>query len=289
MNIEAILRSPKQRRSPEHITEITELLSTQKAAYVAQGDEKNANEILIKETIFKIQNDYWDCFELLGEKKYYHSWCKLEQVEIAIKFLLNHYMPVEDEYSIKFIKEYIAKFQQLFPYKLFASSEIVKVEKYCSICGQKVSLRTSCGHIKGQIYMGEACHHNVTRAEVVGISMTTDPFNKYAVMGISPNGEGEIDDIYWYPSLEYLYSILDMPYDQWRSEEYKVFEPHNRYKESRNDKCPCGSGQKYKKCCLTKEGVEVDHTEIYLESPTRKSIESSSTLLPGKHRKFVTR
>ncbi len=29
-------------------------------------------------------------------------------------------------------------------------------------------------------------------------------------------------------------------------------------KIGRNDPCPCGSGKKYKKCCLGKEGVSVD-------------------------------
>ncbi len=289
MNIETILRTPQQKRSPDLITEVCEFLARQKAASVARGDEKEANAIFIREGIFKIQNDYWDCFDLIGKGQCYLCWCKLEQIEIAVKFILNHHWPVEDEYSIKFIREYTEKFQKLFPYKLFASSEIVKIDKYCSICDTKVSLRNSCSHIKGQIYMGESCHHRVTKAEVVGISLVKDPFNKYAVAGIAPKDDGSMEDPYNYKSLEYLYSLLDSPFDRWRSEEYKIFEPHSKYRETRNDKCPCGSGQKYKTCCLKKEGVELDHTQLYLENPTKKSLEVFPTYIQGNRKRIRTK
>ena len=35
-----------------------------------------------------------------------------------------------------------------------------------------------------------------------------------------------------------------------------AFLPENReVKVGRNESCPCGSGKKFKKCCLNKEGV----------------------------------
>jgi preprotein translocase subunit SecA len=32
------------------------------------------------------------------------------------------------------------------------------------------------------------------------------------------------------------------------------------YKIRRNDECPCGSGKKYKKCCLASGKYETTHT-----------------------------
>ncbi|OGW82018.1 MAG: hypothetical protein A3G33_04530 [Omnitrophica bacterium RIFCSPLOWO2_12_FULL_44_17] len=41
-----------------------------------------------------------------------------------------------------------------------------------------------------------------------------------------------------------------------KKEEIKKPEPvHVEHKAGRNDPCPCGSGKKYKKCCLTKESM----------------------------------
>ncbi|MHA1275390.1 MAG: SEC-C metal-binding domain-containing protein [Promethearchaeota archaeon] len=40
---------------------------------------------------------------------------------------------------------------------------------------------------------------------------------------------------------------------------------HNKIVIGRNDSCPCGSGRKYKKCCLPKVNAK-----LYRESPIAK-------------------
>lgn len=51
-------------------------------------------------------------------------------------------------------------------------------------------------------------------------------------------------------------------------------------KVSRNDLCPCGSGKKFKKCCITKRGLQ-KHTVSVLsgsqsgEEPKAKKVSSS--------------
>lgn len=42
-------------------------------------------------------------------------------------------------------------------------------------------------------------------------------------------------------------------------------------KASRNDKCPCGSGLKYKKCCLTNKGVNKNKTLNLLEKKSKST------------------
>ena len=39
-------------------------------------------------------------------------------------------------------------------------------------------------------------------------------------------------------------------------------------KADRNDPCPCGSGKKYKKCCMLKTGMQKYQTSIISSAPS---------------------
>jgi len=268
MNIEQILREPQLRVNQREYTErVTDYFIQKKQNCVDAGDEQGANRWAILNSLLGIQNDYIKVFELLADQDYYRGWCLLERIEIAVKLVLCHYQPNGDEYKILFIQQYVRQTQKLFPYQLFGSSEFVKKEVRCSICNSLITLRKRCEHKKGKLYMGEFCGHVITQADFIGMSMVTEPFNKYSVMGVT----GKEDDSYRYPQIDFLLSIIDHPFNEWRTKDYKILDNHANYHAGRNEDCPCGSKMKYKKCCLLKAGVELDHTEFFLRYPTLKS------------------
>ena len=48
-------------------------------------------------------------------------------------------------------------------------------------------------------------------------------------------------------------------------------------KIGRNDPCPCGSGKKYKQCCINKELLELDDNDLvrvsnYVQKPNKSRI-----------------
>jgi hypothetical protein len=55
--------------------------------------------------------------------------------------------------------------------------------------------------------------------------------------------------------LDYLWEYYDDEYDDEYDDDYDdtPIQPAVSVKVGRNDPCPCGSGKKYKKCCLGKE------------------------------------
>jgi hypothetical protein len=268
MNIEQILRNPILRVGKKaNNEEIARYFSEKIASYVVSNDEQSANSWSILNTIFTTQNEYLEIFELFADSDYYKAWCQLERIEIAIKNILRHFSFVQDEYKILFIKEYVGKLQSLFPYKVFGSSEIVKKEIRCSICDSIISLRNRCIHKKGELYMGEFCTHIITQSELIGLSAVYSPFNKYSVLGVT----GKENDNFNYQLIDFLMDIIDHPFNQWSTEHYRILEDHSKYSTKRNEKCPCGSQQKYKKCCLVKAGVELEHTDFKLKYPTMKS------------------
>lgn len=265
MNIEQILRSPQTRVPVNDDNDPVKIFMTANKLNCAESDnETGAKRWALLEMIYTAQNNYLRVFKLLADKDYYVAWCVLERIEIAIKTILRHYTFIDDEYKILFIQEYVTKLQRLFPYKLFASSEFVKKEVRCSICNNIISLRNRCGHRKGEFYKGEHCSHLITNAEILAIAIVEKPFNKYSVANVT----GKDNDPYCYPLIDYLLSIIDHPFNEWDTRESKILENHALYTAGRNDKCPCGSKLKYKKCCLKKAGVELPHTDFILRQPT---------------------
>jgi len=273
MNIEQILRNPQLRigRNEELIASET-YFKGRINFYVSENNEIAANSWAILYSIFNVQNNYIKIFELFELGEYYLAWCQLEGIEIAIKSILKHHKFIDDEYKILFIKEYVLKLQSLFPYKLFGSSELVKKEIRCSICDSIISLRNRCIHKKGELYMGEMCSFIVTKSEMVGMSLVNEPFNKYSVIGVTKKD----DDTYKYPQIDFLMSIIDHPFTEWRTKDSKVLESHEKFNSGRNEECPCRSRKKYKKCCLKKDGIEFDHTEFILKYPTIKSQQNNT-------------
>jgi hypothetical protein len=195
-SIEQILREPLRRVIDETTSEpVSLMLESLKASFVSANNEIGANSIAIQQAVFEIQNNYIRVFKLFKNKDFYAAWCLLERIEIDIKWLLRHYDPIDDEYKILFIKQYVHQLQGLFPYKLFGSSEYIKKLAKCSICGTVITLRNRCRHKKGELYMGQRCSHEILEAEMLAIAVVEVPFNKYSVFGVT----SKEDDPYSYP------------------------------------------------------------------------------------------
>lgn len=236
-----------------------------KADYIRNGQSSQANEVWCIESILKIQTEYLNAFELLKQKEYYKAWCAIEQVELTLGFLAPHHDIGMDEYMLSFIDEHIRKYQKIYPYQIFISPELVEEEKKCNICNQIMSIRNPCGHEVGEIYNGEMCCRIVTKVQILGIAMVESPLQKYSVPFLKDEATGEVTDHYNYEVVEYLTDKLMGPFDAWDFELSSKIYPHTHFASlGRNDKCPCGSGKKYKKCCLDKEGVKLPQYDFML-------------------------
>lgn len=263
--IKSLCEIPSSRSSDDSLVAKREL-KVLKANFVSKNDQISAKEIWILETIIEVQAEYVEAFNLLKAKRFYDGWCQLEKCEISCEALFSHFRTAEDQYKVKWIARIVEQYQQLFPYKYFMSTELIEIEKRCSICNSIVTIRRQCGHKVGEIYNGEYCLRIVTKLDMPGMALVEEPVHKYAVpFFVDPETKQQKDN-YDYRNVEYIIDKLDNPYSGWRFEKLNVKMPHNQFKSyGRNDKCPCGSGEKYKKCCLGKEGVDGVHTQFYLE------------------------
>lgn len=239
-----------------------------KEEYVKRDKQKDAKQVWIYQTIIEIHRLYLNAFKLLKEKNHYEGWCQLERIEITISCLKRHFQFDKSEYRLWHIEKTVKNLQVIFPYRIFASSEILKKKKKCSICDKEISIRKSCGHVVGEIYNGEMCHQIVTEAEVLGVSLVENPGNKYAVTFLKDEQTNEQIDQYNYTTVDYLFENISDPYEHW---DLKVSQQIIRKGDygniSRNEPCSCGSGKKFKKCCGMKIGKKFPHYEFILRSP----------------------
>lgn len=243
------------------------ILSSEKKHALLKENQAEAKHIWCLEQILKIQHRFAEAFTDLKSGHYYEAWCKLERVEIKVNNLERHFNLDDDEFYILSIVTFTEQFQSLFPYKFFVSPGFIYRKKTCSVCNETISVRNPCEHVKGEIYNGEMCHHIIEEFEPLEISIVPNPVQKYSVLWLT-NSDGNQTDHYDYSNVAYVAAGLRKPFDGWELHHTHVREKHELYKDiGRNDKCPCGSDKKYKRCCLKEEGVLRPHINLVFENP----------------------
>ena len=226
-----------------------------KKSAVSVQDEDLANKLWVYESILTVHQYYTGAYQELKKKHYGQGWNMLERAEIEINGLKRHIHLVRDNYQIRFLETMISRFQILFPYRIFGSSELLEQEIVCSICDQKVSLRNPCGHRVGELYMGEYCLRMVTKFEILGLALVENPVNKYSVM-FQENDDPAYRDKVQFGTLNYILDLIKGPYEQWRVDITEKLFPHSDYSNlNPTDSCPCNSGKNYVDCCLLEPGV----------------------------------
>lgn len=243
---------------------IGEELEKMRKEAISQQDEEQANYCWCLKQIFRTQKGFVSAIHLLKIKEFEEAWCAFDRVDIGLSNLEENFdiSQGNDRYHMLFIARMIKEYQKLFPYCHFFSRECIIKAEECTICGRPISLRRSCGHKVGKLYMGELCLRKVTDIELKALSVVTDPFDKYAFLQI-PEKE------YNYGMLEELVLEIDSPYDEFSIETVKVTRPEFTGIE-RNKPCPCGSGKKYKKCHWGTNGELMDHHIVHMSKPMKR-------------------
>ena len=265
MDIEEIkssLRNLKNSKDFEKVlnTLESEIVKNKKIA-VDENNQELAKEYWIIQQILEANKYYINSFENIKKSEYYKGWCNLEKAELRIHFVSSHYEITSNEFNINFIDDQIKKYQSIFPYKVFFSTELLEKKIQCSICDAIITPRKRCEHIQGEIYNGEMCCRRITDGEFLGLAVVENS------VAFRTSEKGEQEDHYDYSLLKYLIPRLKSPFEFWNVELSKRRHPHSNFNFlGRNDKCPCGSGKKYKKCCLPESGVLMPHAEFILEN-----------------------
>lgn len=219
------------------------------------------DDMFICQTFCMFLATYADYWTILLQKDYPESWNRLQDAIDCLR-TLNRFSLVNKTSVFRFFEKQLQSLEILYPYRIFASIEVIAGRVECSICQKSID-SLECSHIQGELYRGKVAYGIVRDIkEFLSMSLVENPADKRCVMS-----EIEGKPIR-FPCVEYLAkSMVNRKFNalmvshtvKTTRKEFTVFE-----NIPRNDKCPCGSGKKYKKCCLGKT-IEKPHIEIILK------------------------
>lgn len=263
-NIKGLITNVTSHYKDRNIEEMFFVLKKLKNEAVNQKNEIFAKELWSFEEILKLQELYINAFNKMKNEDYYNAWCDLERAEIKYISLAKHTKETY-KYKMYFMVNHIRKYYRIFPYKLFSSIEYINLESRCSICNKVIEFKKSCGHKIGEIYNGEMCCRLITKWELIGYSLVTNPLNKYTVVFSVDQNDKKVDN-YDYSIVKYLIERLKSPFDGWDFSRSQKRISHKNYRKiNKHDECPCGSEKTYKECCLKKDGVLSKHIDFKFE------------------------
>lgn len=223
-----------------------ELFNVIKEKAVAENDEKLANAQLIYNNYFLLFCHLASYFKLLKERKYKLSWNVLQDCFDDIKFV-GKYLKVDARKELPEIYALLENYEELYPYKLFVSSEYIISKSHCSICGKSMQ-SLACPHIKGNLYNGEIAREIIDEIqEFQAACLVSHPEDKRCIIELSDDNREEKEKFAKFDQ----YIALNQPFLQKFSIK-TVIENRERkdiIKVGRNQPCSCGSGIKFKKCC----------------------------------------
>lgn len=228
---------------------------------IERNNETLANAQFIFKEYFKLFCNLIQYFEMLENHLYKDSWNTLQDCFDLIKYI-GHYTDNDNRMEINELYELLLQYEELYPYKVFASSEYVISKSHCSICGKSMQ-SLDCPHIKGKLYWGEPAIEYIDKIDVLqAVCIVSNPENKRCIMEISGDARTEKEKFLMLDQ----YLELKQPYLQKCSiEGYK----EQRIREDieivgRKQPCPCGSGKKFKYCCG--KNIYYEHTR-YVVTP----------------------
>jgi len=219
-------------------------------------DERTANQCYVIQEYFNLLMAFSSFWQLVWLGKYSASWNNLQDAINHLN-LIERFTDNQDIFYLNVFYKHLKQLEKLYPYQYFQSVEMVIQEQHCSIC-KRSSFDPACTHIPGNLYYGEMAVTEVTKADLIAVSLVEHPADKRCVVIYEDTSDA-------FKAIKTLASWVKFPMQLFELE-YTVrkIDVSKLHSVERNDNCPCGSGKKYKKCCLPKGFIEKPHIEIIL-------------------------
>lgn len=217
------------------------------------------NDHFVLTAALQMLGNYYLFWQKICTEQFAESWTKLQDIQDGLRTLFR-FSSHRNVLFAAFIEHQCGQLESLYPYRVFASVELAYDSLVCSICARDMS-DPECPHIAGELYRGHVAHGIVRGInQLQAISFVENPMDKRCVISFP-------DDKAHFPLVAYLASLLaEGTLDPLRFqgvEKKNVLLSVAELKGiGRNYACPCGSGLKFKKCCLPKGGVERPHYDI---------------------------
>jgi hypothetical protein len=228
------------------------------AAEVSTRNEAELNDLYVLRTYSAFLLVYTQTWEAVLLQRCSESWRFLQDSLDGLRQIRKF-----SAISMGFFEKQLLELEKSYPYGVFFSVGVKVGHFECSICGLNID-SDACLHRRGELYSGVLAY-GIARnfQEMDHVSMVSSPRDKRCVVHYD-------DDAEQFKVLRYLSELLRTGHfrvgDFGRLQFSKRQRPNPDYQKlGRNDPCYCGSGAKFKHCCISKEFVEGDHVDIVAE------------------------
>jgi hypothetical protein len=250
----------------EETLRLRHLVNEQRTA-ASDAEDQHLNDLFVLDRYVDLLSKYGELWQRLLNGQFSDSWCSLQDCLDLLRVIKRF-----SEINVGFFETQLSELERAYPYSVFVSVGMLVERFECNICGLDID-SDECPHIRGSLYRGEmACGIARNIAHLDHVSLVTDPDDKRCVI--------QYDDASDHFKLVRLLAEL-VASKQWRPADFS----HLRYSErrlpnpdyrpvGRNDLCSCGSGKKFKKCCIGNALIERKHVDLVA---VPRSIESVVT------------
>lgn len=224
-----------------------------------EGKDDVFNDSYFFKTILYILIEYATYWYNVFQNECSKSWNTLQNTQDYLR-ILNKFTRSDKTKFFRFFENQAGNLEKIYPYSLFASIEAIYSQVKCSICGKNMD-NFDCPHIRGELYRGRMASGIVKDVKhLCAVSLVTDPQDKRCVISY-PDSSPAFNVIHHLSRL--LTEKQLNPFNFSRVEFRKIDILQSQLaKIGRNEYCPCGSGKKYKSCCLDKALIKKDHIDI---------------------------
>lgn len=257
-----ILELIETRKYDEALTAAEEIQAVITSYKTSSTEEQIKNNCFIYARFFDLLKSLASYWRSLESEKYHDSWCRLQDALDCLRQLKKFHS--EQNVTLWYLTRQLLSIEKAYPYKLFTSCGFIFERFECSICAQDID-GDLCPHIKGNLYSGEMAIATAKKIKNLDhVSLVKKPKNKRLVVGHDDSSQH--------------FNLFRMLIEQFDTnncsplklaqvqliETIRIDPDHKR--APRNSTCYCGSGKKYKSCCIKSERIPHVHMNISLGS-----------------------
>jgi len=239
------------------------------------GPDEPLNELYIIAKIPELFSSYYRYWKAVSEGKFSNSWNILQDC-LSIIRSLRRYSPAQIQGLLNFFGHQLPELEKLYPYNVFFSIAATAESIECSICGKDID-SFECEHISGNLYRGEVAYGIVSGlGELNHISIVSNPADKRCTVQYEDSGK-QFDVLRYLSNLITDKRMTPLEFYEAIISEKKV-RNITYVKLSRNAECYCGSGKKFKLCCIDKEFETGHHIDIIVRKAISNEVSEGCSL-----------
>lgn len=215
------------------------------------------DDLFVLECAIDFLEAYGRIWQCIVDGKFGTSWLRLQDALDLLRIIRKFSRVDTDHFEAQ-----LTELERAYPYNVFFSVGMTVGFFECSICGIDID-SLSCPHRSGQLYGGKLAKA-VARdiKEINHIAMVANPADKRCVVIYEDTSDA-------FKVVRLLSDALEsrcMRVSQFSGLKFSrrvpglMKEPHL----GRNQPCHCGSGKKYKRCCMERDRSRDNHVDIVL-------------------------